>query len=548
MNWLLLFLACLWSQAQTPVPGEPPPTETTSPVEVSPPAPSPPPVDPRVEAELALARCQLAVQENRDAHAVTECTRALALVPGLRRALPWRARALWSLGRHEDAITDLESAVELDPLDAQVLRQLGSWQLERKNMVWAARNLQRALDLMPRDARLRLLCAVAWMENREYEGAAELVAPLFSHAEAGIRQQAHLIAGACALERGKRTIARGHLVRVIEGEPSRQARELLTRMTRAERGFRTGFSMQFSWGMGVDSNPAYAQDLGTSRPKVLASSLEQPLRLIWGVTPALQVQAGLNYHYFIAPWDGDLHERVMAYSSLGTDVSAAGRVFLPTWVFPSHVELSASYQALGLMGGEGMPSEPDPFVFTERTSATGLLAMQVGPGREGEWGITGWHAAFRDSDRDGYGVMAFMRGSWFFRNDTFKLFSSSWISGQDARWDAWNQWAAGFWGGMSTRLSKRFELAATLSFEGRWYPDSNREMMASGNSWNLREDQDRVDWLGSAGLVLSHPMGRDKLFRWEVVLRNQWVHSTVDYFSFSRWVCLIQLAGDIRRK
>ncbi|MBU1241950.1 hypothetical protein KKD52_10970 [Myxococcota bacterium] len=548
MNWLLWILACFWSQAQPPDPGVSPPVEAPSPVEASPPSESLLPADPRVEAELALARCQLAVQEKRTAPAVTECTRALELVPGLRRAFLWRAQALWTLERHEDAIADLESAVELLPDDAQVLRQLGAWQFERKNMVWAARNLHRALALAPGDARLRLLCAVAWMENREFEGAAELVEPLFSHPEGGISQQAHLIAGACALERGKRTIARGHLIRVTDGEPAGQARDLLARMTRSERGFKTGIAVQFHWGLGLDSNPAYAQDLGTSRPRVLALTLEQPLRLIWGITPALQVQGGIQYHYFVAPWDGDHHERVIAFSSLGADLAAAGKIFLPSWKNPANLELSATYQVLGLMGGEGMPSELDPFVFTERLSGTGLLSMQPGPGRELEYGLTGWYAAFRDSDRDGPGLMWFSRGSWFFRKDTLKWFVQSWFSGQQARWAAWSQLAGGFWSGLSTKLPDHFELAATLSFEGRWYPYSNREMKASGNSWNLKGDEDRIDWMGSAGLVLSHPMGKEKFWRWEIVLRNQWVHSDVDYFSFSRWVCMVQFAGDIRRK
>ena len=504
--------------------------------------------DPLVEAELGLARCQWAVRESRSEEAVRECTQALTRVPGLRAAFLWRAQALWTLARHDDAIADLESAVALDEKDVMTLRLLGTWQFERKNMVWAARNLQRALDLMPGDAHLRLLCAVAWMENREFEGAAELVEPLLTHADGAVVSQAHLIAGAAALERGLRTIARGHLIRVTDGEAARQARELLARMTRSERGFRTGFSMTVSWGLGLDSNPAYAQDLGTSGPKLLAAVLEQPLRVTWGVTPGLQVQAGINYHYFLAPWNGDHHERVIAFSSLGGDVGAAGRFFLSGMGQPTNLEFSASYQALALMGGEGMPSELEPFVFTERLSATAQLGTQLAPGREGEWGVTGWYAAFRDSDRDGPGVMGFMRGSWFFRKETLKVFSTSWISGQRARWGAWNQWAAGFWGGLSSKLPDHFELAATLSFEGRWYPDSNREMMASGNSWNLKGDEDRLDWMGSAGLVLSHPLGKDKLWRWELVLRNQWMDSSVDYFSFSRWVCMIQLAGDIRRK
>lgn len=502
----------------------------------------------RVQAELELARCQLAVREDRREQAVALCTRAQELDPGLGRAFVWRAQALWRLGRHDDAIADLETATGLDPGDAASLRQLGAWQFERGNMVWAARNLHRALGLLPGDARLRLLCALAFMENRELAGALELVTPALTHAEEGIRQQAHLIAGACHLELGQRDRARAHLRKVDRGEPARQARELLARLTRAERGFPPGFAMRVSWALGFDSNPAFDQDLGVPRPSTLASTLEQVLRLSWSPTTALQLQGGIQYHYFIAPWDGDRHERVIAFSSLGADVQAAGRVFLSGLRYPSHLELAAGYQALALMGGEGMPGEPEPFVFTERVTGSAFLAMQVGPAQEWEGGLTAWHAAFRDSDRDGPGLMWTARGSWFFLGKRAKLFAQSFVSYQDARWSAWRQWAAGQWMGFSTRLPDRFELAATVSLEGRYFPDSGEAMEAAGNPWNLARGEDRLDLLGSAGLVLSRPLGQDALWRWEVVLRGQWMESAVDYFSFSRWICLVQLAGDISRK
>ncbi len=415
-------------------------------------------------------------------------------------------------------------------------------------MVWAARNLARALELVPGDARLRLLCALAWMENREFAGALELVTPLFAHAEEEFRQQAHLIAGACHLELGQRDRARSHLRKVTRGGPARQARELLGRLTRSERGFPPGFAMKVSWALGVDSNPAFDQDLGFSRPSTLASTLEQVLRLNWSPAPPLQFQGGFQYHYFFAPWEGDRHERVIAFSSLGADVQAAGRLFLPSLRYPAHLEFSAGYQALALMGGEGMPGEPEPFVFTERVTGSAFLAMQVGARQEWEGGLTAWHAAFRDSDRDGSGLMWTARGSWFSRDRRNKFFAQSFVSFQDARWEAWRQWAGGQWVGFSTRLPDRFELAVTGSLEGRWYPDSARAMGASGNPWNLPAGQDRLDLLGSAGLVLSRPLGKDGLWRWEVVLRGQWMESAVDYFSFSRWICLVQLAGDISRK
>ncbi len=123
MSHVLWLSFVLWALPQDPPPATPPPA--TPPVvapageidpkpiapDAAPAAPDAGPVAPdhaaQVEAELALARCQLAVREDRHEQAVESCTRALKLDPGLRRAFLWRAQALWRLARHDDAIAEL---------------------------------------------------------------------------------------------------------------------------------------------------------------------------------------------------------------------------------------------------------------------------------------------------------------------------------------------------------------------------------------------------------------------------------------------------------
>ncbi len=502
----------------------------------------------RVDAELALGRCQISLRNGRFEESVKACTQVLEKDSGHSGARIWRAQALWQLGKRDEALVDLEVAVEQGPDDPFLVKLLGTWQFEVRNMIWAARNLLRAVESFPGDHRLRLLAAMALMEIRESAHALQLVEPLFDHPDIELRDSALLVGGVLYLEQKRRPEARRVLSRVKSPAQGKQARQILAGMTRMERGFAAGFRMHTHWAMGLDTNPAYAEDLGVPVPKNLAYTLSQPLFLTWGVTPAWQIRGGLHYFYYMAPWDGNLHDRVMAFSSMSGELQVAHRMFLPTLGVPAHFETDVRYTVMALMGGDAMPGEQEPFVFTERVSGTAQFAMQSEPGREWEVGLTGWYSAFRDSDRDGPGAQLFLRHSRFYRQDSVKWFASIWAGGQLAQWEAWNQFNLGAWTGLSLKLPNRFELAGTLSLEGRHYPDSARAMADGFNYWNLPADQNRLDRMGSAGLVLSRPLGRDGIWRWEAVVRSQIMDSRVDYYSFSRWTFLFQLAGDISRR
>ncbi len=502
----------------------------------------------RARAEILLAQCQAAWEKGDFSTAADRCAESLREDASLVPARVLLARAKWELGNREEAVTDMEEAAAQLPDDARLLGQLGLWQLELDNVVWAARNLRRALELAPGDDIVRLACIAAFLRNREWRGAMELASPLLESPDADIRSRAHWLAGMAAVKQGERARARAHFRKARAGSAGRQAELQLKSLTRMERGWERGLSFGFSLGLGMDTNPAYSQELDTVRARTTAGHMTQPLRLSWVPREDVKLEGALASHYFFAPWGGETHEQVIAFSSLGAEASLAGRWFLSTWPVPAHLEGQAFWSAIGLLGGEGIPDEPEPFAFMERAGASLELALQRVPGREAAVGMTGARVVYRDLDRDGFSGTLFVRHSWFLRRDALKIFTQAFAGGQQARWAAWSFWNAGLWLGASVLLPDRFELALAASLECRWYPESGEEAGAGQNPWNLAAGEDRWDLGGFASGVLSRPLGRSRNWRWEVVVRHQFVESVAEAFSFSRWSLLLQLSGDVSRR
>jgi tetratricopeptide (TPR) repeat protein len=82
-------------------------------------------VDPTsVDAYLGLGALRLRLGDAREAERVYEV--ALEHVPTLHKALAGRARARWTLGRHDEAERDLDAYATLES-DAGALRDLAAW-------------------------------------------------------------------------------------------------------------------------------------------------------------------------------------------------------------------------------------------------------------------------------------------------------------------------------------------------------------------------------------------------------------------------------------
>lgn len=341
-------------------------------------------------AQILLTRCQLEQERKHYKESVALCAEALLKDPHLVAAR--MARAKWELGQHQEAVVDLEEAVVALPNDAPLLGQLGLWQLQLDNVVWAARHLRRSLELEPENETIRLACVAAFLENSEWQGALNLVQPLFASANVQVRSQAHFFAGIAALRINDRIQARHHLRQAH----TQQADAQLQALTRSERGWERGLFFQFKLGIGVDSNPAYFQELDTVRPRTIAGHLTQPLSVTWVPRDNLKLEGNVGYHYFFAPWNRKNHEQVIAFSNLSTQISVFGRWFLFSWPWPAHVEGQLYWMTLGLQGGKGIPEEPEPFAFMELGGLQTELAVQSSLGREIALGAGISRTVYRD--------------------------------------------------------------------------------------------------------------------------------------------------------
>ena len=101
------------------------------------------------DAPVNIARVRL--REGDPAGAMEAAEAALALAPGLPRALFFRAMALKALGRYDEALADLAAVQEVHPRDRVVNNQVGRLLFLKREYAEAAAVLERTLDIDPED-------------------------------------------------------------------------------------------------------------------------------------------------------------------------------------------------------------------------------------------------------------------------------------------------------------------------------------------------------------------------------------------------------------
>jgi tetratricopeptide (TPR) repeat protein len=107
--------------------------------------------------EFYEERAEAYYHQKRYTETLADVARAMATVPEDPGLLVLRAQTVWSLGRPEDAVTDLRLATELDPTDNDVVsfrnfeNERAAWDaaqaLERKDTAGAIRRLTIAIDM-----------------------------------------------------------------------------------------------------------------------------------------------------------------------------------------------------------------------------------------------------------------------------------------------------------------------------------------------------------------------------------------------------------------
>lgn len=122
------------------------------------------------EAHTALARI-LVVQEWDWQRAGREYQRAIELNPGYATAHQWYGMYLTSLGRLDDAIAELNTAQQLDPLSLAVNNDLGRALYYARRYDEAIEQYRKTIQLYPSSADAHLNLALAYAEKSLLESA-----------------------------------------------------------------------------------------------------------------------------------------------------------------------------------------------------------------------------------------------------------------------------------------------------------------------------------------------------------------------------------------
>lgn len=140
------------------------------------------------DAHASLGRLQFAGGTWNWKQAEAQLLRAIELSPGNATAHQWYAAVLMNTARVEKGLTEIQRALELDPLSPVVLRFAGSYASLAGDHQRAIDLLRRAVDLAPESRQTRLSLANAYLRaGKEGDAAATLFAGLPSPEEATLR-------------------------------------------------------------------------------------------------------------------------------------------------------------------------------------------------------------------------------------------------------------------------------------------------------------------------------------------------------------------------
>jgi tetratricopeptide (TPR) repeat protein len=102
--------------------------------------------------------------------------RALESNPGDHRALHWHAMTLASLGRSDEALPEIEHALELDPFGVTVNQDAGRILYAARRYDEAIARLSHTLEIAPETYWARVYLALAYLQTGDYQQALAAVA------------------------------------------------------------------------------------------------------------------------------------------------------------------------------------------------------------------------------------------------------------------------------------------------------------------------------------------------------------------------------------
>jgi tetratricopeptide (TPR) repeat protein len=123
-----------------------------------------------VRAHVTMARIHIVYDWDWDS-AKRELQRAATLAPGNVDVRSGEARLSATLGRRDDALTQIKAAVAQDALDADLLQLLSTYQEARGNLEEAEAAMRRALNVRPTYAYGHYNLGLIYLERRDREHA-----------------------------------------------------------------------------------------------------------------------------------------------------------------------------------------------------------------------------------------------------------------------------------------------------------------------------------------------------------------------------------------
>ncbi len=129
-------------------------------------------------------RAELRRHLGRIEAALSDCEEALWQMPNCAAAFRLRASILWQREQHDEAIRDLERAVEADPLHQDSIHLLAQWCQQRREFKKAASVYRQLLDFAPDHALARLGLGQALLDiGEDAKAVPELVLAVRSDAK-----------------------------------------------------------------------------------------------------------------------------------------------------------------------------------------------------------------------------------------------------------------------------------------------------------------------------------------------------------------------------
>ena len=504
-------------------------------------------------AELKLAKGQISFQKGDYKEAVRYMDQALELDDENGEALYWRGLAHLWLKNYQKAENDLMAASSERSEDVSLRMALGRAQLAQGKFMWAMRQFGFVTEQQPENIEALLDLGYCLMRIDAYDDAKEVLGRALKAAPKGdMRTRAKLLLGVCHYRGKNLPRARGLLLDVRRGNWRRGARVVLDRILESESGIEKGWRAYFTAGAGVDSNPVMGDEPipGLSRSEDAALDFMLGAGLGW--TPfvkgahSLSGRIDLGRHFYVAPWDlSGAHERVSAFSM--TTLAAGGDYTFAYLKKKGPRKLSVGYlfRLVQLDGGDGLPGEEKPFIFSESHGLSLSWSLQNHVNRTFELQLQPSYSAYRDRDRDGAGVVGKARWSLFFLDKKLKLFPELSLSYDDARFEGWKNISAGGWVGVSYLGPWKLDFTGSLSQEARIHPESKDAFGVGANPWQLDPGEMRHDHVTAAAIGVGRPLDKKGTWRMDLSTRYMRSWSTAKFFKYSRLTAMLSVTAVI---